>query len=102
MHVRITVRKRPDRICKRDEVGRNQPGALMKQLEEGVLSVRSRFTPEHFPGVIRNWRAVPPHPLTIRFHGHLLQVGREAMQVLGVGQHHVGRSVEEIHVPDVQ
>ena len=46
--------------------------------------------------------AVPAHALAVGLHRQLLQVGREAVQQLGVGEHGVGLGAEEVGVPDVE
>ena len=68
----------------------------MKELEESVLAVRSRLTPEDFSGVVVHPLAVGTHGLTVRFHGELLKVRREAREIFRVGQHGMRLSVEEV------
>ena len=74
----------------------------MDQLVEGVLAVGARLAPEDFAGFGGDRGAVPTHGLAVGFHGQLLQVGREAVQVLVVRQHGVGCDLEEVAVPHVQ
>ena len=90
------------RVGHGDEVGRDQPGALVDQLVEGVLAVGPRLAPEHLAGLRGHRRAVVADALAVGLHGELLQVRREAVQVLRVRQHGVGRGAEEVHVPDVE
>ena len=40
--------------------------------------------------------------LAVGLHGELLQVGREAVQILAVRQHGVALGTEEVDVPDVE
>ena len=83
-----------------DEVGRDQPGALMDQLVEGVLAVGSRLAPEDFAGVVRHWRAVSAHGLAVGLHRQLLQIGGETGQVVRIGQYRTGFRAEELVVPE--
>ena len=74
----------------------------MNQLVEGVLAVGARLAPEDLAGLGGDGGAVPTHGLAVGLHGQLLQVSREAVQVLVVRQHGVGSNLEEVAVPDVQ
>ena len=65
-----------------DEVGRNHAGALVNQLVEGMLAVGAGLAPEDLARIGRDGRAVPARGLAVGFHGQLLQVRREAVQVL--------------------
>ena len=67
-----------------------------------MLAVGARLAPEDFAGFGGDRGAVPTHGLAVGFHGQLLQVGREAVQVLVVRQHGVGCDLEEVAVPHVQ
>ena len=82
-----------------DEIGRHQPGALVQQLIEGVLAVGARLTPEDLtrPGAHRG--AVGAYRLAVGLHGQLLQIRREAGQVVRIGQHRPGFRAEEVRVP---
>ncbi len=102
MHVLVAVLGRVRGVHERDEVGRDELGALVDQLVEGVLAVGARLAPEDLAGLGGDRGAVPTHGLAVGFHGELLQVGREAVQVLVVRQHGVGRGLEEVAVPHVQ
>ena len=102
MHVLVAVLGRVRGVDERDEVGRDELGALVNQLVEGVLAVGARLAPEDLAGLGGDGGAVPTHGLAVGFHGQLLQVGREAVQVLVVRQHGVGGDLEEVAVPDVQ
>ncbi|MPM23084.1 hypothetical protein SDC9_69547 [bioreactor metagenome] len=102
VHVVLAVAGRVRRVGDRDEVGRDEPGALVDQLVEGVLAVGAGLAPEDLAGVGGDRAAVPADPLAVRLHGELLQVGREAVQVLRVRQHRVRLGAVEVGVPDVQ
>ena len=91
------------RASESDEVRRDEAGALVHELEEGVLAIGARLAPVDFTsGRGGNRGAIAAHGLAIGFHGQLLQVGREAAEVLGVGQHGVGLGAEEVGVPDTE
>ena len=91
------------RAAKPDEVRRDEAGALVHELEEGVLAIGARLAPVDFPGGRGGNRgAVTAHGLAVGFHSQLLQVGREAAEVLGIGEHGVGLGAEEVGVPDAQ
>ena len=85
-----------------DEVSWDQLGALVEQLEEGVLAIRSGLAPVDFTCWCGDRGAVDTDRLAVRFHGQLLEVGRETCQVLGVGQHRVGLCAQEVVVPDTE
>ena len=102
VHVGLAVAQRVRRVGHRDEVGRDEPGALVDQLVEGVLAVGAGLAPEHLAGVGGHRGAVPAHGLAVGLHGQLLEVRREPVQQLGVGQHGVGLGAEEVDVPDVE
>ena len=102
VHVLVAVLGRVRGVDERDEVGRNQLRALVDQLVEGVLAVGARLAPEDLAGVGGDRGAVPTHGLAVGFHGQLLQIRREAVQVLVVREHRVGCGVEEVAVPHVE
>ena len=87
---------------KPDEVGGDEPGSLVHELEEGVLPVGPRFAPVDFASVAGDDGSVVADGFAVGFHGELLQIGGEACEVLGVRQHSVGLCVEEVGVPDSQ
>ena len=73
------------RFCERDEVARDQPGALMDQLIEGVLTICSRLAPVDWPSIAIDLGSIQRDMLAVAFHRQLLQVRREPLQVLLVG-----------------
>src|SRR5208283_1824771 len=90
------------RLGKSDEVARDEPGSLVNQLIERVLSVGSRFTPI-------NWRGLMGYPLAgegnvfaIALHRQLLEISGKPFQVLLVGQHSHRLRSEKVAVPDAQ
>ena len=74
----------------------------MQQLVEGMLAVGAGLAPEDLTGVGGHGAAVPANMLAVGLHGELLQVGREAVQVLAVRQHGMALGTEEVDVPDVE
>ena len=74
----------------------------MDQLIEGVLAVGSRLAPVDGPGLVVDLGPVERDVLAVALHRQLLQIGREALQVLLVGQDRHGLRAEEIVVPDGQ
>ena len=79
--------ERVEALVKADEVAGDQLRALVDQLVEGVLAVGPRLAPVDRPGLVVDPGAVEGDVLAVRLHRQLLQVGREALQVLVVGQH---------------
>jgi hypothetical protein len=100
--VLVAVLGRVRRVGDGDEVGRDELGALVDQLVEGVLAVGARLAPEDLAGLGGDREPSHAHALAVGLHGELLQVGREAVQVLRVGQHGVAARLEEVDVPDVE
>lgn len=87
-------------VCRGDEVARNHLGALVDQLVESVLAVRTRFAPEDRTGLVVHALRVAVDGFAVRFHVGLLEVGGEAVQVLVVREHGVAGSAEEVVVPN--
>ena len=83
-----------------DEVARNHLGALVDQLVEGVLAVRTRFAPEDRASLVVYALGVAVNGLAVAFHVGLLEVGGQAVQVLVVREHRVAGSTEEVVVPN--
>jgi hypothetical protein len=65
-----------------DEVGGNELGALVEELEEGVLRVGTGLTEEDGTGGVLDVVAAAGDGLAVGFHGELLEVGGEAVHVL--------------------
>ena len=70
----------------RDEFDRNENGALVKQLEDGVLRVRARPAPGDRSGRRIHRLPVGASRLAIRLHLELLKVGRKQPQPLVIGE----------------
>ena len=70
-----------------DEFDRHQQGALVKELEYGVLGIGPGPTPGHRGGRAVDWRAIDLHRLAVRFHLQLLEVERQQPKPLVIGEH---------------
>src|SRR5690348_3215951 len=71
----------------------------MQQLIERVLRVRAGLAPDDRARRAFHGLAAAAHGLAVALHLELLQVGREAREVVVVRQDRVGRSAEEVAVP---
>src|SRR4029077_21221256 len=89
-------------LSKRDEIAGNEPRSLMDQLIERMLAIGPRLTPINRPGVVIDPHAIEREVLAVALHGELLEIRREALQILLVGQHGDGLSAEEVVVPDAE
>ncbi|KAH3666176.1 hypothetical protein OGAPHI_004365 [Ogataea philodendri] len=85
-----------------DEVGWNELGTLVHQLEEGMLGVGGWFSKHHDSGLVVDKLGVLCNRLTIGFHGQLLQVSWESVQVLIKWCNQLGLSAVEVVVPNCQ
>src|SRR6266700_1980548 len=94
--------KRVQRPAKGDKVTRDEPGTLVNQLVEGVLTVGSRFTPVNRARRVADLGSIERDVLAVALHRQLLQVGWESLQVLFVRQDRNRLGTEEIVVPDAQ
>src|ERR1051325_3379171 len=74
-----------ERLCERNEIARDQPRALVEQLVERVLPVRSRLAPVDRAGLLGHRLAGERHMLSVALHRQLLEIGREALEILVVG-----------------
>ena len=92
--------QRVQRLVEANEVAGNELGALVDELVEGVLAVGAGFAPDDGAGLVVGDVAVEGDVLAVRLHGELLEIGREALEVLVVGQDGDGLGVKEIVVPD--
>ena len=90
---------RGERLLERDEITGNEPGPLMDQLVERVLPVGARLPPVDGAGIVRNVVPLKGHMFAVALHRQLLEIGREALQVLFVRQHRNRLGAEEVRVP---
>ena len=66
----------------KDEVGGDELGTLVQELEEGVLSVGARLAEKDRASGILHVVAGSGNSLSVGLHGELLEVCREAVHVL--------------------
>src|SRR5438477_2914857 len=85
-----------------NEVARDESGPLVDELIERVLAVGSRFTPINRTGLIADLSPVQCDVFAVAFHRQLLEVSRESLQILLVGQYRDSFCTKEIAVPDAQ
>ena len=89
------------RPAEADEVAGDELRPLVDQLVVGVLSVGARLAPDDRAGLVAgDGPALAVHRLAVALHVELLQVGREALQVLAVGQDRHRLGAEEVVVPE--
>jgi hypothetical protein len=72
------------RLDGQDEVGGDELGALVEELEEGVLGVGTGLSEEDGAGSVLHVVSAAGDSLAVGFHGELLEVGGEAVHVLVV------------------
>src|SRR5262249_35133758 len=65
-----------------------------------MLAVGAWLAPINRSGVVVHRDAVPGHVLAVALHGELLEIRREALEILLIRQHSDGLGAEEIIVPD--
>ncbi|CCK16170.1 hypothetical protein BN136_2180 [Cronobacter universalis NCTC 9529] len=96
----MMIRQRVMRNRRRDEIARDQFGALVDQLIERVLAISARLAPDNRAGLVIHGVAVTVNVFTVGFHIALLEVRREAVHVLVVRQNRFGFGTKEVVVPD--
>src|SRR3954471_17388705 len=82
-----------------NKIRRSNLGALMQMLEECMLAVGSRCTPDDRSRQVMDRRAGTIHSFAVAFHVQLLQESRKMYQILGIRQHRMGSVIKEIDVP---
>jgi hypothetical protein len=98
----LVVLDRVVRLGSQDEVGGDELSALVEELVERVLCVGGGLSEEDGTGGVLDVVAATGDGLSVRLHGELLEVSREAVQVLVEGRNKVSLSTEEVGVPDAQ
>src|SRR5437879_6831998 len=94
--------ERVERLAEGDEVAGDQQRSLVDELVEGVLAVSAWLAKVDRAGLVVDLATVERDVLAVALHRQLLQVGREALQVLFVRQHGLRLNVKEVGVPDGQ
>ena len=89
-------------LANADQVDRDQLRPLVDQLVEAVLAVGARLAPVDRAGLVVDVPTVERDVLAVGLHRELLQVGREALEVLLVGHHADRLGAEEVAVPDAE
>src|SRR5690554_882670 len=92
----------PNRVMtdgRRNEIARNQMGALMDQLVKSVLSVGPGRAPNYGAGAVSHFISVSVGMLAIALHISLLKIGGEAVHILVVRQNSFGFGPKKIGVP---
>lgn len=85
------------------EIAGNYMRALMDELEEGVLPIGARLSPNDWTGGIRHRLGIAfRHRLPIAFHVTLLEISSKSMQILIVRQNGVSACIIEIGIPDAE
>ena len=75
-------------------------GALVQQLEEGVLAVDAGFAPDDGPGIRTDGCAVAGRLFAVAFHVELLDESGQVVQVLVVRGDDVAAAAEIVDVPN--
>jgi len=88
------------RAGRQNEVQGHTLSALMQQLKERVLRIGAGLAPDHRASRAFDGLAVAADRLAVALHLQLLQIGRQAMQMIVVRQHGMARRIEKIAVPD--
>ena len=91
---------RVERLAETDEVARHKARALVDELVERVLAIGAGLAPVDLARVVVDTLAFQADGLAVAFHRELLEVGREALQVLVVRKHGHGFGAPEVAVPD--
>src|SRR6516165_7481757 len=89
-------------FSKANKVARNQASSLMDELIKGMLTVCSGLAPVNRPGLLRDGFAIECYVLSVAFHGQLLEICREALEILFVRHDADSLGAKEIVVPDRQ
>ena len=73
------------RLAPDQELEGNDAGALVDELEEGMLAVGAGLAPHHRPRLFLDRCPVAGDALAVRFHIELLEIGGKPRQPLIVG-----------------
>lgn len=84
------------------EITGGNAGSLMNQLVEGVLTVGTGLTDNPGASAVGDSLTVSVPVFAVRLHIALLEVGREAVHVLIVGEDGVDLGIEKVDVPDAE
>ena len=98
----VEVADRVVRLRAADEVARDEVRALVDELVERVLAVRAGFAPLDRTRRVVDRIALLVDALAVRLHVHLLEIGREAREVLVVREDAVGFGAVAVVVEDAE
>src|SRR5215510_12163247 len=85
-----------------DKVTRNEPGSLVDQLIEGVLSIGPWFAPVDRTSVKGHPLPIESHMFAVALHRQLLEICGKALQILFVRKDSNRLGAKEIVVPNRQ
>ncbi len=85
-----------------EEVAGDDLGALVQQLEEGVLAVGAGLTPDDRPGRARHRLALQRHALAEALHVELLEMGGQPCEALVIGQDGVAGIGPDVAVQEAE
>lgn len=80
------------------EITGDEESALVDELVKSVLSVGARLAPNNGASVVRYSDTVTGNVLAIRLHVALLEIGREAIHILIIGQYGLSLCVVAVDV----
>src|SRR4051794_37925889 len=91
-----------ERAAEAEEIAGDEAAALVDELIERMLAVGAGLAPEDGAGLVPffNALAVDGDRFAVAFHRELLEVSRQAFEILVVGQNSDGFCAEKIGVPD--
>src|SRR5213593_1767983 len=92
--------ERIGRLGERDKVTRYEPGSLVDQLIERVLSVGPRFAPVDRTSIKGHLLPIEAHMFTVALHGQLLEICGKSLQILLVRKDSDRLGTEEVVVPN--
>src|SRR5271156_1461592 len=96
----VMMAERIQRFVEGNKIAGDEFRSLMDELVEGMLAVSAGLAPVDWAGLIVDLSARQRDVLTVALHGELLEIGREAFQVLLVGKNAGSLGAEKIVVPN--
>src|SRR5690242_14043362 len=86
--------------CRCNKIRRDQKRSLVQQLIKSMLSVCTRFPPDHGPRMISYSLAVSINMLSVTFHISLLKISGKTMHVLIIRKNRFCLCTKKINVPE--
>src|SRR5262245_472974 len=87
-------------LAEGNEVAGDETGALVNQLVEGMLPVRSRLAPVDLTRVVVDSSSLERDVLAVALHRQLLEIGRKTLQILFIRQDRDSLGAEKVTVPE--